>query len=242
MVQDFITPELGFSIIPAGVQRFNLHYLLPTSNSDLEGYIELQLADSTGTPIGSTITSNVSLLPYVDAINPGELNVDVVLPTTSISPTNRMIVRLYLNNLDSTLRSVIFYTEGNANYSYVITSVGQIAAATGATGETGPTGATGETGPTGPGATLIIKENITLAATGWVSVGSPISEWEYDLVDSDIELGSVVDFVPYNAFVPAVQAAQIYPYIDVQNGFATITAPGNPTGPSDITGQLTIIK
>ncbi len=149
MVQDFITPQLGFSIIPSGVQRFQIHYLLPSSNADLEGYIELQLADSTGTPIGTTITSNVAVLPYVDAINPAELNVDVVLSTTSISPTNRIIVRLYLNNLDTTSRSVIFYTEGSANYSYVITSVGQLAAATGATGATGPTGDTGPTGPTG---------------------------------------------------------------------------------------------
>jgi hypothetical protein len=146
LVQQFITPELGFSIIPGGPQRFIIHYLLPAANADVEGYVEIQLADSLGNLIGPVITSNVNLLPYVDPINSGELLLDIVIPTTSISPTNRMVARLYLNNLDSTSRSVVFYTEGNANYSYVITSVGQIAGTSGTSGTSGTDGTSGTSG------------------------------------------------------------------------------------------------
>ena len=77
------------------------------------------------------------------------------MPTTTIDPTNRMIVRLYINNDDSTNHSVNWYTEGTQYYSFIKTTVSVPAqigpiGPTGATGPTGPTGAQGVTGPTGP--------------------------------------------------------------------------------------------
>jgi hypothetical protein len=59
-----------------------------------------------------------------------------------------MIVKVYLNNLNSSPRTVNWYTEGTAYYSFVTTSV-SIPGVTGPTGPTGPTGVTGNTGPTG---------------------------------------------------------------------------------------------
>ena len=55
LLYDYITPELGFSIIPGGVQRFHLHFLKPASNDHLEVYVEIQLANFSGETFGPPI-------------------------------------------------------------------------------------------------------------------------------------------------------------------------------------------
>ena len=59
---------------------------------------------------------------------------DLTLPTTTIDPTNRMIVRIYLSNNDSNTHSVNWYTEGTSYYSFVITSVGVVGGTSGSSG------------------------------------------------------------------------------------------------------------
>jgi hypothetical protein len=149
LVSDYITPQLGFNVIPGGVQRFHLHYLKQASNDDIDAYVEIQLADSSGTPIGPTISSNIALIGWVSSVIPVEVNVDIVLPTTTIDPTNRMIVRLYLNNMTSSSKSVVYYTEGNSYYSFVLTSVGALAGTSGTSGSSGTSGTSGSSGTSG---------------------------------------------------------------------------------------------
>jgi hypothetical protein len=62
-----------------------------------------------------------------------------------------MIVRIYINNTDSTNHNYTFYTEGSQYYSYVLTSLEILGTPgpTGATGATGPQGIQGVTGPSG---------------------------------------------------------------------------------------------
>ena len=149
LVQEFLTPELGFTFIPAGVQRFKLYYTITGSGVDVESYVTLELADQSGAGYGNILTSSSVRITYNDG-DPYEVSIDVVFPGTAILQTDRMIVKLYLNNLDNTNRTVEWDTE-NGYYSYVITTVGVIGnrGATGATGPTGNTGNTGATGPTG---------------------------------------------------------------------------------------------
>jgi hypothetical protein len=146
LVQEFITDELGFAVIPAGVQRFSLYYTIPTSNTNVDTYLTLQLANSAGVPYGPIITSGLAEIGY-NAGNPDETNIEVVLPTTAISTTDRMICKLYLNNEDNANRSVVWSTE-NGYYSFVITSVG-VVGNQGPQGPQGPTGLQGFTGPQG---------------------------------------------------------------------------------------------
>ena len=138
LVESYITPELGFSLIPAGVQRFHLHLLKPASNDDIDVYVTLQLANSTGGTIGSLITSSANIITW-NSGNPAEVYVDVVFTSTPIDPTNRFIVKIYLNNNDSTTHNVNYYTEGT-EYSYVITSVGVVAGSSGTSGTSGSSG------------------------------------------------------------------------------------------------------
>ena len=138
LVESYITPELGFNLIPAGVQRFQLHLLKPTSNDDIDVYVTLQLANSTGGTIGSLITSSANLVTW-NGGNPAEVYVDVVFTSTQIDPTSRMIVKIYLNNNESSSKSVNYYAEGTA-YSYVITSVGVVAGTSGTSGTSGSSG------------------------------------------------------------------------------------------------------
>jgi hypothetical protein len=149
-VAQYITPELGFTVIPSGVQRFYIHYLKPAINDDIDAYLTLQLADSTGTPYGSVITTSAEYIGWNSGL-PAEVVIEQVLSTTNISTTDRMIVKLYVNNLDATTHNATYYTE-NGDYSFVITSVGQSFATSGTSGTNGtsgvsPTGGITTSGP-----------------------------------------------------------------------------------------------
>ena len=148
-VSSFITPQLGFAVIPGGNQRFYLHYLKQGSNDQIQAYVTIQLADSAGTPFGPVIQSGSTGLGWVDASTPAEVVLDLTIPTTTIDPSNRMIVKLYLNNNDSTAHSINWYTEGTQYYSFVTTSVGAIAGTSGSSGTSGINGAQGATGSSG---------------------------------------------------------------------------------------------
>jgi hypothetical protein len=144
LIESYITPQLGFNIIPPGVQRFHLHLLKPASNDDIDVYATLQLADSAGTPIGSLITTSANYITW-NSGNPSEVYVDIVFPSTPIDATNRMIVKLYLNNNDSTSHTVTYYTQAT-EYSYIITSVGVVAGTSGTSGTSGVSGSSGTSG------------------------------------------------------------------------------------------------
>jgi collagen type VII alpha len=148
-VSSFITPQLGFAVIPGGNQRFYLHYLKQGSNDQIQAYVTIQLADSTGTAIGPVIQSGSAEIGWVDASTPAEAVLDLTLPTTTIDPSNRMIVRLYLSNNDSTAHSINWYTEGTQYYSFVTTSVGAIAGTSGTSGVNGTSGLNGTSGVNG---------------------------------------------------------------------------------------------
>jgi collagen type VII alpha len=151
LVSSFITKPggLGFPVIPGGAQRFHLHFLKDSINTDVDAYAEIELADGAGNLLGSPIQSNKSLIGWIDASTPVEVYVDIVLPSTYVDPTYRMSVRLYLDNLDSNARTVNWYTEGNTNYSYVTTTVGAIAGSSGVSGSSGTSGINGTGGTSG---------------------------------------------------------------------------------------------
>jgi hypothetical protein len=149
LVTQFLTPELGFAVIPGGTQRFHFHYLKQASNDAIETYATIQLADSTGTPIGPVIQTGTSLIDWVDASIPVEVTLDLTLSTIAIDPTNRMIVKIYLINNDSSAHVINWYTEGNQYYAFVMTTVGVIGNQ-GAQGSQGPIGFQGVQGVQGP--------------------------------------------------------------------------------------------
>lgn len=124
LISSYITPELGFTIIPTGVQRFNLYFLKEAENDNVDVSVELNLADSSGNIIGPTLSSSSVSVDWLSGTEPVEINVDIVLPTINVDVTNRMIVRIYANNQTSSANDLKYYTEGTA-YSFVITSVGQ---------------------------------------------------------------------------------------------------------------------
>jgi hypothetical protein len=143
LVESFITEELGFSIIPAGVQRFHLHFLKDAKVADIEAYVQIRLADSTGTPIGPTLSTGKNYIEWNDSVTTVETLIDLTLPTTGIDPTNRMIANIYLDNKDSNSRTVQWHTEGTDDYSYVMTSVGVINGTSGSSGSSGSSGTSG---------------------------------------------------------------------------------------------------
>jgi len=148
-VSSFITPELGFAVIPGGTQRFHSHYLKQAANDHIEAYVTIQLANAVGVGIGPILTSGISEIGWVDASTPVEVTLDLTLPTTAIDPTNRMIVKIYLNNSDSTAHSVNWYTEGTQYYSFVITTVASVSGTSGTSGVNGTSGVDGATGTSG---------------------------------------------------------------------------------------------
>ncbi len=146
LISEFITDELGFAVIPGGTQRFHHHFLKPASNDGLEYYCQIDLANSAGTSYNTfTANTNTALIGWVDNVTPVESLTDLVLPTTTINSTDRMIVRIYANNIDATNHILNWYTEGTSYYSFAVTSVGVI----GNSGLSGLSGIVGISGISG---------------------------------------------------------------------------------------------
>ena len=100
LVQQFLTPQLGFPVIPGGTQRFYLHFLKPASNDNIEAYVTIQLANSSGTGYGTVIQSGKELIGWVNSTDPAEVKCEITLPSTGINVTDRIIVKIYLDNIE----------------------------------------------------------------------------------------------------------------------------------------------
>ena len=195
LVQQFITPELGFTLIPAGVQRFKLYLKTTGSAVDVATFVTLELYDQSEKGYGNFVTSSSVNIAYNDG-QPIEVDVDVVFQQSTILSTDRMIVKIYLNNLDNTTRNVEWSTE-NGFYSYVITSVG---VSVGAQGPSGPIGQTGTQGPTGP------IENITINS---VNVDYILSLSDSNKMVDVASSSTVTIGVPVHSSVPFEIGTQI---------------------------------
>ena len=171
LVQQFITEQLGFTIIPSGVQRFHLHTLKPQDNDNIQVYVTLQLADSSGTPYGTLATSSANTLSWNGIGVIAETTVDFVFPHTTINSTDRMIVKIYYNNNVSTAKTAEWYTE-DSEYSYVTTS---IAAASGTSGVSGTSGTSGSSGSSGTAGTSGVDGTSGTAGTSGVDGTSGVS-------------------------------------------------------------------
>ncbi len=196
MFTSFITPQLGFSVIPGGTQKFHLHYLKASAGHNIDTYVTIQLYDSTGlTPIGPVITTNTAQIGWIDSITPIEVNVDLTLPTTTIDSTNRMVVRLYIVDQSSSSHNIKWYTEGTSYYSFVLTSVGATPGPVGPTGPAGPIGPTGPTGSQGP-----------IGLTGATGSTGPISP-EYTYPVFTVELMQTLStnfYAPFNLEIDSI--------------------------------------
>jgi hypothetical protein len=152
LMQQYISEPFGFTLIPAGVQRFYFFFRVPTDTSDVYAFARLKLANNAGTVLATIGDTDSTLIPY-DGATIMLVQTEIVLPSSAVSATDRMIIEVYANNTDGVSRTVNFYTEGSQHYSYVITSLQAVegpVGPTGPTGATGPVGPTGITGPTGP--------------------------------------------------------------------------------------------
>ena len=149
LVQQFITDELGFSVIPGGTQRFHFHVLKPASNDKIQAYVTIELANSSGVGYGTILSTGDADIGWVDASTPVEVLLDLTLSTTTILTSDRMIVKIYFNNDDSTSHSATWYTEGVSYYAFVLTSVGAIAGTSGTSGVAGSSGSSGSSGQSG---------------------------------------------------------------------------------------------
>lgn len=123
-IDQFITGQLGFTTIPAGVQDFSIFLLMDSANADMDAYAELELANSAGVGYGTTIRTNTQKIDYVEASTPTRVELTSVFNETAINATDRMIVRLVVHNQDATSRTATLYSQGNAFYSFVNTSIG----------------------------------------------------------------------------------------------------------------------
>jgi hypothetical protein len=124
LLSSFISNPFDFTFIPAGPQQFRIHASKQQENNDIDLYCTLRLADNTGSVI-STIgsTALAPILWNIDANTPIEVLTDIVFPSTNVEIGQRIIVEIYALNNESSAKNVKFFTEGLANYSYVVTSL-----------------------------------------------------------------------------------------------------------------------
>jgi hypothetical protein len=139
LMSSYMSDSLGLTVIPGGVQRFSLHYKKGASESNISTYVVVQLANQNGDKyydLGATQAiaySNTQEIGWENN-NTTNISLDIISITSEIQATDRIVISLYTNNLDTTTQSVSFYTEGSNNYSYVQTSTAVVPGAKGATG------------------------------------------------------------------------------------------------------------
>lgn len=124
LLESFLSPELNATFIPSGVQRFFIHALKETEHSDLRVYVTLELTDALGVSYGTVLTSNESLISWIDDTTPIETVVDFAFGGVTINPTDRMLCKIYVRNGGGANREITLFSEGIENYSYVISSLG----------------------------------------------------------------------------------------------------------------------
>lgn len=149
LVQEFLTPEFGFTIIPSGIQRFHFHALKPQQNDDIQVYATLQLANSAGVGYSPIYATSSNVITWNDATTPSETYVDIVFPHTTVAATDRMIVKIYFSSYVATAKSVNWYTQ-DGEYSYVTTSIAAQSGTSGTSGVNGTSGTSGLDGSQGP--------------------------------------------------------------------------------------------
>jgi hypothetical protein len=257
LMQQFLTPELGFAVIPGGSQMFHLHLLKDAPANDFEAYATIQLANSAGVGYGTILTSGPALITWIDAVTPVEVTTDITIPTTTILTTDRMIVKIYVTNIGSGSHPVTFYTEGTQFYSFVVTSVGAIGnqgptgptgptgftgftgpqgnlGATGPTGYTGPLGSTGPTGFTGPqgtqGPTGFTGPNGAIGATGPTGFTGPLG---------NAGPTGPTGFTGFTGPNGTNGATGPTGFTGPQGAASTVTGPTGPTGPAGSGGGTT---
>ena len=147
VIATYITPELGFTVIPHGVQRFHLHFTKDSQNDDIEVSVRLIHTDLNGNIIQTIGISQVKNVGWNNnSQTPVEVELDIVLPTATIASTDRMKVEIYVNNNENQNIPVTLYSEGNTYYSYVTTTVGASQGQDGAQGTQGIQGTKGAQG------------------------------------------------------------------------------------------------
>lgn len=152
LVAQFIT-DAGdldqYDFIPAGIQRFHMHFTKLNEGDHIQIYVELLGADSTVSTTNSLGTTEIESIGW-DTNNtiPVEMDLDFAFPHTTLNTGDRMIVRIYANNPDNQSHAIKFYTEGTADYSYVITTLGAVSIE-------GPQGDKGDKGDKGADSTVV---------------------------------------------------------------------------------------
>ena len=141
---------LGVSVIPAGLQRFHLHFTKNSASDIIEVYARVYRSQADGTLIANFgTTGKVQIGWNVNNTNPVDTTFELLLPTTYVNPTDYVVVEILADNLDNQNRDIKFYTEGFSSYSFVVSSLGAGQGETGPQGPLGPQGFQGNQGPTG---------------------------------------------------------------------------------------------
>ena len=148
-ITEFISDPFDFTIIPGGVQRFQLWMTKENQNDHIETYVILKLADNAGSTLATVGTSQAVDVEWNNNnTTPASVTVDITLPTAAVSVGQRMLVEVWSRNNENQDYTTTLYTEGAAHYSYVITTVAAQEGAQGVQGIQGTTG-TGIQGPQG---------------------------------------------------------------------------------------------
>lgn len=149
-IESYISKQFGFSVIPGGVQRFNLWFTKPASGDDLEAYVRLSVTDSAGNLVAIVGDSQPTNITWNNNnTTPVLVNTDITLPTSTVDPTHRMLVEVFVINNENQSRDVTFYTEGTSHYSFVVTTVSRPSGTSGISGTSGSSGFSGTSGVSG---------------------------------------------------------------------------------------------
>jgi len=147
---EFITDvgDPNVLIIPNGIWHSYVYWTKPTDLSDCEYYFTITKRESGGTETLLFTSDSVKIGWNGNNTTPVETKANGVVPTNILDLTDRLIIRVYVNNNDPLNRLVTFYTE-DATYSYVVTTLSTPSGTSGSAGSSGTSGSSGSAGTSG---------------------------------------------------------------------------------------------
>jgi len=159
---EFITDvgDPNVLLIPNGIWHCYAYFTKPTQLSNCEYYFTITKRDTGGTETLLFTSDTVAIGWNTNNTTPVETKSNGVVPTNILNATDRLIIRIYVDNNDNQSRLVTFYTE-NATYSYVVTTLSTPSGTSGTSGSSGTSGTSGSNGTSGTSGFLNLTGSTT---------------------------------------------------------------------------------
>ena len=145
-ITQFLTPssQPDVALIPGCIWNFHLYL----SSNTTGNFVTLKAKVYVNSGGIQTLIGTSDYTPYITSSSPTEFIVNCFVPTETILTTDRIEVKLYGSNTDTSAHTLTLTSQSSAHFSYITTTIG-FASGTSGTSSNGSSGTSGLHGTSG---------------------------------------------------------------------------------------------